>query len=137
MGDMMNLNRVIDSLKQEEGFDGMPYEDKLGIPTIGYGTKLPLTEEEAALLLKHRLDKKILEISEKEPFFLDLPQKAQEVIANMAYQLGVGGVLEFKKMWAALKKGDYQKAADEMLDSKWATQTPNRAKRLAEIMRRL
>ena len=134
MGDMMNLDRVIESLKQEEGFDGMPYEDKLGIPTIGYGTKLPLTEEEAELLLKHRLDKKILEISEKEPFFLDLPQKAQEVIANMAYQLGVEGVLKFKKMWAALKKGDYQKAADEMLDSKWATQTPNRAKRLAEIM---
>ena len=133
----MNLDRVIDSLKQEEGFDGMPYEDTLGIPTIGYGTKLPLTEEEAELLLKHRLDKKILEISEKEPFFLDLPQKAQEVIANMAYQLGVGGVLKFKKMWAALKKGDYQKAADEMLDSKWAKQTPNRAKRLAEIMRSL
>ena len=134
MGDMMNLDRVIESLKQEEGFDGMPYKDTLGIPTIGYGTKLPLTEEEAELLLKHRLDKKILEISEKEPFFLDLPQKAQEVIANMAYQLGVEGVLKFKKMWAALKKGDYQKAADEMLDSKWATQTPNRAKRLAEIM---
>ena len=133
----MNLDRVIDSLKQEEGFDGMPYEDTLGIPTIGYGTKLPLTEEEAELLLKHRLDKKILEISEKEPFFLDLPQKAQEVIANMAYQLGVGGVLEFKKMWAALKHRDYQKAADEMLDSKWAKQTPNRAKRLAEIMRSL
>ena len=133
----MNLDSVIESLKQEEGFDGMPYKDTLGIPTIGYGTKLPLTEEEAELLLKHRLDKKILEISEKEPFFLDLPQKAQEVIANMAYQLGVEGVLKFKKMWAALKKGDYQKAADEMLDSKWATQTPNRAKRLAEIMRSL
>ena len=134
----MNLDRVIETLKQEEGFDGMPYEDKLGIPTIGYGTKLSLSEEEAELLLKHRLDKKILELNEKEPFFLELPQKAQEVIANMAYQLGVGGVLKFKKMWAALKKGDYQKAADEMLDSKWAReQTPNRAKKLAEIMRSL
>ena len=134
----MNLDRLIESLKQEEGFRGIPYEDKLGIPTIGYGTKLPLSEEEAELLLKHRLDKKILELNEKEPFFLELPQKAQEVIANMAYQLGVGGVLKFKKMWAALKKGDYQKAADEMLDSKWAReQTPNRAKKLAEIMRSL
>ena len=137
MGDMMNLDRVIESLKQEEGFEGMPYEDSLGIPTIGYGIKLPLSEEEAEILLKHRLDKKILEISEKEPFFLDLPETAQEVIANMAYQLGVGGVLQFKKMWEALKNRDYQKAADEMLDSKWAKQTPNRAKRLAEIMRSL
>jgi len=137
MGDMMNLDRVIESLKKDEGFNGMPYEDSLGIPTIGYGTKLPLSKEEAEILLKHRLDKKILEISEKEPFFLDLPKTAQEVIANMAYQLGVGGVLKFKKMWAALKNRDYQKAANEMLDSKWAKQTPNRAKRLAEIMRSL
>ena len=134
----MNLDRVIEKLKQDEGFEGMPYEDSLGIPTIGYGIKLPLSEEEAEILLKHRLDKKILEISEKEPFFLDLPETAQEVIANMAYQLGVGGVLQFKKMWAALKNRDYQKAADEMLDSNWAReQTPNRAKRLAEIMRSL
>ena len=131
------LDKVIESLKQEEGFCGMPYEDTLGISTIGYGTQLPLSEEEAELLLKHRLDKKILELNEKEPFFLELPQKAQEVIANMAYQLGVGGVLKFKKMWMALKNGDYQKAADEMLDSKWAKQTPNRAKRLARIMRSL
>ena len=136
MGDMM-LERVIESLKQEEGFRGMPYKDTLGILTIGYGTKLPLTKEEAEMLLKHRLEEKILELSEKEPFFLDLPQKAQEVIANMVYQLGVGGVLKFKKMWAALKDKDYQKAADEMLDSKWAKQTPNRAKRLVEIMRSL
>ncbi len=138
MGDIMNLDRVIESLKQEEGFEGMPYEDTRGYPTIGYGTKLPITEKEAELLLKHRLDEKILELSDKEPFFLELPAKAQEVIANMAYQMGVDGVLEFKKMWAALKNKDYQKAADEMLDSKWAReQTPNRAKRLAEIMRSL
>ena len=134
----MNLDKVIEELKQDEGFEGMPYEDSLGIPTIGYGIKLPLSEEEAEILLKHRLDKKILEISEKEPFFLDLPETAQEIIANMAYQLGVGGVLRFKKMWEALKNRDYQKAADEMLDSNWAReQTPNRAKRLAEIMRSL
>ena len=131
------MERVIESLKQEEGFDGMPYEDTRGYLTIGYGTKLPLTEEEAEMLLKHRLEEKILELSEKEPFFLDLPQTAQEVIANMAYQLGVSGVLKFKKMWAALKEGNYQKAADEMLNSKWAKQTPNRAKELAEIMRSL
>jgi lysozyme len=134
MGDLMDL---IEMLKKHEGFRGMPYKDSLGILTIGYGTKLPITEEEAELLLKHRLDNKILKLSEKEPFYLDLPETAQKVIANMAYQLGVGGVLRFKKMWAALKEGNYQKAADEMLESKWAKQTPNRAKELAEIMRSL
>ena len=126
---------LIEMIKKHEGFRGMPYEDTRGYPTIGYGTKLPITEEEAELLLKHRLDEKILKLSEKESFYLDLPERAQEVIANMAYQMGVGGVLRFKKMWAALKEGDYKKAANEMLDSRWAKQTPNRAKELAEIIR--
>ncbi|GAB6045085.1 lysozyme [Caminibacter profundus] len=128
---------LIETIKKHEGFRGMPYKDSLGIPTIGYGTKLPITEEEAEMLLQHRLDKKILELSDREPFYLELPQKAQEVIANMAYQMGVNGVLRFKKMWKALKNGDYKKAADEMLDSRWAKQTPNRARELAEIMRSL
>ena len=128
---------LIEMIKKHEGFRGMPYNDSLGFLTIGYGTKLPLTEEEAELLLKHRLDEKVIELSEKEPFYLELPETAQKVIANMAYQMGVGGVLKFKKMWAALKNRNYKKAADEMLDSKWAKQTPNRAKELAEIMRSL
>ena len=131
------MNKIIEEIKKDEGFRGMPYEDTLGIPTIGYGTKLPLEVEEAEMLLKHRLNKKKNEIATKEPFFLKLPLQAQEVILNMSYQLGVNGVLKFKKMWAALKEGDYKKASDEMLDSKWAKQTPNRAKRLAEIIRSL
>ena len=122
-------------IKKHEGFRGMPYEDSLGFPTIGYGTKLPITKEEAEILLKHRLDIKIQEITNYEPFYLELPPKAQKVIANMAYQLGVGGVMKFKKMWEALKNEDYKTAADEMLNSKWARQTPNRANELSEIMR--
>jgi lysozyme len=133
MGDLM----VMELIKKHEGFEGMPYNDSLGFPTIGYGTKLPITEEEAEILLEHRLKRMMRELIQKEPFFEKLPEDAQKVITDMTYQLGVGGVLKFKKMWAALKKGDYKKAADEMLDSRWAKQTPNRAKELAEIMRSL
>lgn len=128
---------VTELIKKHEGFEGMPYNDSLGFPTIGYGTKLPITEEEAEMLLEYRLKKMIRELIIKEPFFEKLPEDAQKVIADMTYQLGVGGILKFKKMWAALKNRDYKKAADEMLDSKWAKQTPNRAKELAEIMRSL
>ncbi|AZV46854.1 hypothetical protein C3L23_06080 [Nautilia sp. PV-1] len=133
MGDLM----VTELIKKHEGFEGMPYNDSLGFPTIGYGTKLPITEEEAEILLEYRLKRMIRELIQKESFFEKLPEDAQKVIADMTYQLGVGGVLKFKKMWTALKKGDYKKAADEMLDSRWAKQTPNRAKELAEIMRSL
>lgn len=132
----MKMN-LVDLIKKHEGFNGMPYNDSLDIPTIGYGTKLPLDEKESELLLKHRLNKKINKLIELEPFYKELPQTVKVVIADMAYQLGVGGVLKFKKMWSALKNRDYQKASEEMLDSKWAKQTPKRAKELAEIIRKL
>ena len=68
---------------------------------------------------------------------LVLENKANEIILEMVFQLGKTGVSKFKKMWEALSGQDYNKAADEMLDSKWAKQTKNRAESLAKIMRSL
>jgi lysozyme len=146
MGDMMNpyldlmideidLESVKEQLKKHEGFRPLPYEDTRGYLTIGYGTKLPITEEEAEMLLMKRLKDKAVLLAKKEPIFLTLPTSVKNAILNMAYQMGISGVLKFKKMWAALKEGDYEKAAEEMLDSRWAKQTPNRAKKLAEVVR--
>ena len=126
---------LLNSIVNNEGFSGMPYNDSLGIPTIGYGTKLPITEEEAKLILKYRLDKKIEELTSYKPEVKSMPFDVQNVLYEMSYQLGVGGLLKFKKMWEALNAESYVKAADEMLDSKWARQTPNRAGKLAEIVR--
>ena len=53
----------------------------------------------------------------------------------MVFQLGVGGVSKFKKMWKALKQNDYQTASEEMLDSRWAKQTPKRAEELSSVMK--
>jgi len=122
-------------LKKYEGFVGMPYEDSLGIPTIGYGTKLPINEDEAELLLKYRLEQKRDELIIAMPFVYNLPEDKQKVLYEMSYQMGVSGVLLFKRMWRALKSGDFESAADEMLKSRWAVQTPKRAKKLSEIMR--
>lgn len=126
---------IVADIKTEEGFVGYPYNDSLGFPTIGYGTKLPLDREEAELLLRHRLNKYKRELRQK--LDLHISQEAWEILDHMVYQMGVGGVLNFKKMIAALKAKDYNKAADEMLDSKWAKQTPARATRLADRMRAL
>lgn len=128
------MTTIIDQIKEDEGFRGDPYRDSLDIPTIGYGTKLPLTEAEAELIAQFRLNQKISGIIEKKPFIFRLPLERQEVIFNMTYQMGVGGVLKFKKMWFALERFDYEEAALQMLDSKWAKQTPNRAEKLARIM---
>ena len=129
------MKELVESIKRNEGFVGDVYEDTLGFDTIGYGTKLPLSEDEAQMLLESRLKKFIKEIETKESFVNKLPLDKQEIILEMVYQMGVNGVLNFKNMWRALKVEDYETASKEMLNSRWATQTPNRAKKLAEMMR--
>ena len=124
---------MTEEIKREEGFRGNPYKDHLGYPTIGYGTKLPINEEEAELLLEHRFKKMQKDLNariEKRYGKIALPNEVWEILDHMAYQLGVGGVMRFKKMLSAIVKGDYRLASEEGLDSRWAKQTPGRAKRL-------
>lgn len=126
---------LIDDIKENEGFRGNVYKDTLGFDTIGYGIKLPITKKEAITLLKHRLNKKKAKLIKARPHIAILPEEIQNVLFEMAYQLGVGGILKFKKMFEALEEEDHLEASYEMLDSKWAKQTPNRAKKLAEKVR--
>ena len=126
---------MIEQLKKDEGFRGNPYKCSENKLTVGYGTTFPLTEEEAEMLLKHRLKNEVTTLVHKHTFIGTLPQIAQDVLHNMAYQMGANGVSKFKKMIVALKKGDFKTASKEMLDSKWKRQTPKRAKRLANEMR--
>ena len=67
---------------------------------------------------------------------MELDERAKEVIIEMVFQLGIGGVMKFKMMWNALKDQNYSEAADQMLDSLWAKQTPKRAKSLSDVMRK-
>lgn len=128
------MKELIESIKHHEGFRGEVYKDTLGFDTVGYGTKMPLSKEEAEMILESRLKAKIKELETKEPFVNKLPIEKQEILAEMSYQLGVNGVLKFKKMWRALKELDYHAASIEMLDSRWAVQTPSRAKELSNRM---
>ena len=147
----MNL---LNQIKKDESFNGFPYIDPIVnvdknfkqqynklLPslnlTIGYGTLLPLSKTEAELLLNHRLKLIKIELSQKCSIFKDLPGDAQEILLNMAYNLGVPKLCEFKKMWKALSEWDFEKAADEMLDSRWAKEVKNRATKLANQMRSL
>ena len=65
----------------------------------------------------------------------DIDERAEEIIIEMVFQLGRTGVKKFRNMWKALAEKNYIGASFEMLDSKWAKQTPNRAKSMAELMK--
>ena len=137
----MDISKVIEDLKVDEGWDPSAYKDSLGFWTIGYGFlidrskggEIPMPIAEA--WLKHEATEKWNSLVAAQPWVLTQPENVQRALCNMCYQLGVSGVGKFKKMIAALKLGDRDKAADEALDSTWAKQTPNRAKKVTDIMR--
>ena len=134
------MKDLLDSIKHHEGFVEHVYDDSLGIPTIGYGfaiKDLVLEEDLCDEILLRKLRILGKSVIGKFPFFDSLPSDCKTVLMEMCYQLGVTGVSKFKKALKAMEDGDWEKAADEMLDSKWAKQTPNRAKEMSNIIRSL
>ncbi|WP_201353801.1 glycoside hydrolase family protein [Hydrogenimonas urashimensis] len=126
--------RLIDQIKRHEGFRGMAYQDIYGNWTIGYGTKLPITEEEGELLLRHRLDNMADELRRAYPDFDDLPSEIQSVLLDMLYNLGINRLMTFNHMWEAIQRRDWAKMALEMQNSLWYRQVGSRAEELVAVV---
>lgn len=132
----------MDGITQIELFEGnVPYvyPDSEGWLTIGAGFLVDkrkgggLFPEEIAFILRNRWEKATtLCTGAFSPWFPTLSPARQAVLIGMVYQLGLAGVLNFKKFLYSCSKGDFSSAATEMLDSRWAFQTPHRAKVLAK-----
>ena len=78
-------------------------------------------------LLGNDISNVVAGLDDKMPWWDTMSESAQRALANMCFQLGLNGLLAFKKMLACLEAHDYAGARREALDSTWATQTPNRA----------
>lgn len=129
----MNL---LQSTKDHEGFRSKPYQDHLGNWTFGHGLTW-ISEEESSVIVEGRLKDIQDSLINNKGWITGHPPIVLDVLTEMAYQMGVQGVLNFKNMWQALDDGNYMKAAGEGLDSKWAKQTPERANQLMNIIRGL
>jgi len=123
-------------LIDQEGLRLTPYHDSVGKLTIGVGTNLDdgITEEEALWLMRHRLEKAEKELRGKFPIYNKLDPVRQFVLLDMAYNMGIPTLTGFKKMWAAIRIGNYKVAASEMLNSRWAIQVGRRADDLSYMM---
>lgn len=133
----MNLHRLERTLKADEWESLKPYRCTAGKLTIGVGRNIEdngISAEESLYLLRTDIARCIRELK-SFPWFLDLDGVRQEVLINMCFNLGFPRLIQFRRMLAAIQKGDFEAAADEMLNSKWAQQVGNRAQRLAEEMR--
>ena len=138
------VNELKERIKEHEGFRDVIYKDSLGFATIGYGHLVLPTDDfvEGQQYSREVLDavfdkdfQNAVDNANKLIGDIPLEYQAREIICEMVFQLGIGGVSKFKNMWKALEDGDYHTASVEMLDSRWAKQTPSRAKKLSNIMK--
>jgi lysozyme len=135
---MINKTDLLDRLINEEGLRLKPYIDSVGKMTIGIGrnlTDVGITREEAIYLCMNNIDEVVTDLQEHLDYFDSLPDPAQLVLADMAYNLGTVGLLLFHNTLQFIKSGDYELAAENMLKSKWARQVGQRAIDLSDILK--
>ncbi len=153
-----NEDRLVEQLVRHEGIRLKVYKDSLGIDTIGVGRNIEdrgfsefelntlgktleeiyeegITEEDAYFLLKIDINIITNELFKVKPITKLIDSIRQLVLIDMAFNMGVPRLCNFINMWAALEQYDYNIAAKEMLDSRWAKQVKTRATRLAHSMR--
>ncbi len=130
-------DELINQLTRDEGLRLAPYRDTVGKLTIGVGRNLDdvgISEEEARYLLENDLRQAMRDVLKHMPWASHLDPIRYGVLVNMAFNLGISGLLQFGRMLAALRSRDYDEAAREMINSMWAVQVGDRAVRLARQM---
>ena len=141
----MSKESLKEKIKIHEGFRDTIYLDTLNKKTIGYGHLIvheddfvegkPYPKEELEVLFDKDFEKGWeLMIRFCSVNNLNVSEEAQEVLCEMIFQMGYSGVGKFKNMIKALQNKEYKVASIEMLDSRWAKQTPNRANELSQHM---
>ena len=146
----MNINQLRDTLKIDEGVKYEIYNDHLGYPTFGIGHLVVESDEEhgkpvGTSVSEDRVNSVFekdvsIMIDEAKKIFPDLdslPEEAQQVIVNMTFNMGRPRLSQFKKFIAGVNSGDWEKAAVEMMDSRWAKQVGARAERLRDRIKAL
>jgi len=144
---LLGMEEVKNRIKKHEGFRNKVYKDTLNKRTIGYGHLCVEDwweddKEYPDAQLDRIFDKdfdKAKDGASKLYEGCEISDIAKGLIIEMVFQLGPTGVKKFRNMWKALKQTppQYDVAATEMMDSRWAKQTPSRAKELSSIMRKI
>jgi len=131
------MNDIIEQLRLHEGLELQPYKDTVGKITIGIGRNLDdkgISKKEAYYLCENDI-KEVTKQLQKYEWFTQLKDVRKRVLIDMAFNLGIAGLLSFKNMIQCLKDKEFVAAANEMINSKWHQQVKTRAFRLEKMMR--
>jgi|TARA_R100001163_G_C5049660_1_gene186591 lysozyme len=144
----MDIEQLRLELEEDEGIKYEIYNDHLGYPTFGVGHLVrgddpefgmpvgtPIDEDRVAEAFEEDIETVLEDCCKLYSDFDDLPEEVQRIVANMMFNLGYPRLSAFRGMRAGVEARDWDKAADEMVDSRWYNQVPNRAERLVNRMR--
>ena len=144
----MDIEKLREEIKYDEGSVNEIYLDHLGLATFGighlvtewdeeYGWEVgtPVSEDRCNEVFDSDIQIVLADCEQLYPDFNELPEEVQRIIANMMFNMGRPRLSKFKGMKAGVDSRDWNKAADEMVDSRWYRQVTNRADRLVERMR--
>jgi len=144
------IEQLREDLEEDEGCMYVLYLDHLKLKTCGVGHLVraddpefdmdvgdPVSEERVAELFEKDIGWTISDCQKLVPDFDMLPTECRLILSNMMYNMGLNRMSRFLRLLAAVEERRWEKAADEMLDSKWATQVPARSGRLIARMRAL
>ena len=132
------MSRLIETLKRHEGVKNTLYKCTSDKWTIGVGRNLEdvgLSEEEIDILLQNDITRTEELLDEYMSWWSDLDYIRQDAMINFVFNVGIGTAMKFKKAMTALEQGDYDVAADEMMDSNWSKQVGQRAVEVTEMIR--
>ena len=133
------MSKLVKQLRRHEGVRSHVYLCPAGYETIGVGRNiaesgLGLSDDEIDYLLENdikRCKQELIGLS----WFVDIDPVRQDALVNLCFNLGMTRLLGFKNAMAAMAVGDYDQAADEFLDSRWATQVGDRAIEVTDMIR--
>ncbi|HLJ89560.1 MAG TPA: glycoside hydrolase family protein [Candidatus Angelobacter sp.] len=131
----LKSSNVIAQIARDEGLRLKPYRDSRGVLTIGYGRNLEsvgITQDEAQSLLCNDISRHFNALAAALPWVSRLDDSRQSALVNMSFNLGLKGLLKFRKALAAIESGHFTLAAQQLLKSSWAEQVGGRAIRIAK-----
>lgn len=130
------VKKILDHIKEYEGYSNVLYKCTSNKWTIGYGRNLQdvgISKDEAEYMLNNDVDIAIQELEENFDLW-NLPEAAQIVLVDMCYNLGLTKLLDFKLMLKAIEEDDWQEAAHQLMSSKYASQVKRRARFNAALL---
>jgi lysozyme len=130
------MSKLLQMIEDDEDYRKHVYNDSHGNATIGIGFNLNagISKNLALHIAKFQIAEIQETLSYKFPFWNKLSRTRQDVLVNLAFNLGINGLLKFKKMLAAIEEEDWARAKYELLDSAAARELHNRYHRLGEML---